>query len=60
MIYGSEEYIRTLADFGAPRQLTGCKGWILERHVPDGLGLRDAVGPYTTKFTEAFEKLRAA
>ena len=46
MAYGSEDYIRTLADFGAPRYLAGCGGWVLERPVPGGLGLRDAMGPY--------------
>ncbi|MEP4733388.1 phasin family protein [Parvibaculum sp.] len=31
-----------------------------ELNEPTVSSVRDAVGPYTTKFTEAFEKLRAA
>jgi hypothetical protein len=44
--YASAEYVRSLADFGAPRQLHRSAGWMLERPIPGTDGLRDACGPY--------------
>lgn len=38
-------YAGSLAEFGTPRQLPRCGGWILERQIP-GTQYRDAVGPY--------------
>ncbi len=43
--YLSPAYPRSLAEFGAPRLLPRCRGWLLERDIP-GSGARDAMGPY--------------
>lgn len=42
--YAEAGYADSLAEFGRPRALPGCGGWVLERPLPDGL--RDAMGPY--------------
>lgn len=38
-------YAESLADFGVPRELPRCGGWILERPIP-GSPFRDAMGCY--------------
>lgn len=38
-------YAESLADYGAPRELTNAGGWILQRQTPV-LGLQDAMGCY--------------
>jgi hypothetical protein len=44
--YAHAQYAQSLADFGAPRSLPRCGGWVLERPVPGCGGRRDAVGCY--------------
>lgn len=43
--YGHRAYAASLAEFGAPRHLQHCDGWILERAIP-GTTDRDAMGCY--------------
>lgn len=43
--YGHRAYAASLAEFGAPRHLQHCDGWILEREIP-GTTDRDAMGCY--------------
>lgn len=43
--HGHPDYARALAEFGTPRQLPRCGGWILERQIP-GTSHRDAMGCY--------------
>lgn len=43
--YAHPEYARSLAEFGTPRELPLCGGWILERQIP-GFPYRDAMGCY--------------
>jgi len=43
--YCHPAYVQALAEFGAPRPLPGCGGWILERPIP-GDATGDAIGPY--------------
>ncbi|MBN2136447.1 MAG: GNAT family N-acetyltransferase [Sedimentisphaerales bacterium] len=43
--YAHPEYARSLAEFGNPRELPLCGGWILEREIP-GFPYRDAMGCY--------------
>lgn len=43
--YLHPEYVRSFAEFGRPRQLRQCGGWILERAIP-GAGCSDAIGCY--------------
>jgi hypothetical protein len=38
-------YAESLAEFGVPRELPRCEGWILERQIP-GFTYRDAMGCY--------------
>ena len=38
-------YAKSLEEFGTPRELPQCRGWILERQIP-GLSYRDAMGCY--------------
>ncbi len=38
-------YVESLAEFGTPRELPRCRGWILERHIP-GFPYRDGMGCY--------------
>jgi hypothetical protein len=46
LAYADPAYAASLIEFGTPRALTGCKGWILERPVPGTEGLRDGTGCY--------------
>jgi len=43
--YADPLYATSLAEFGTPRELPRCKGWILERPIP-GSPWRDAIGCY--------------
>jgi hypothetical protein len=45
MGYGHPGYAASLAEFGRPRQLPGCDGWLLERSIP-GSNRTDLMGPY--------------
>jgi hypothetical protein len=54
--YSHPLYAASLEEFGIPRYLTGCQGWILERQIPDTL-YRDAIGPYPLFFCEDWGNL---
>jgi hypothetical protein len=43
--YAAAEYVRSLAEFGSPRELPGAGGWLLARPLPTGDG-NDATGCY--------------
>ncbi len=43
--YAHPEYAKSLMEFGKLRQLPRCKGWVIERQIPDS-PLRDAIGCY--------------
>jgi len=43
--YADPLYAASLAEFGTPRELPRCRGWILERPV-EGFSYRDAIGCY--------------
>jgi hypothetical protein len=43
--YLHPDYAASLSEFGTPRNLPACQGWILERPIP-GFSLRDAMGCY--------------
>lgn len=44
--YASREYAQAMAEWGVPRHLPRCDGWLLERYVAQSGGWRDAMGPY--------------
>ena len=54
--YSHPLYADSLAEFGIPRYLSGCQGWILERQIP-GAPYRDAMGLYPLFFCENWENL---
>jgi hypothetical protein len=43
--YAHPTYADSLAEFGVPRELSQCKGWILQRKVP-GFPYHDGMGSY--------------
>jgi len=43
--YLHPQYAESLSEFGTPRELPGCGGWILERQIPE-FPDRDAMGCY--------------
>ena len=43
--YATADYAASLVEFGSPRLLPRCEGWILERAIP-GTAYRDAMGCY--------------
>lgn len=43
--YAHPGYAASLAEWGTPRHLPRCDGWILEREIP-GTSYRDAIGTY--------------
>jgi hypothetical protein len=43
--YIHPKYAESLAEFGVPRELPCCKGWILQRQIP-GFAFQDAIGCY--------------
>jgi len=44
--YAHAQYAQSLQEIGSPRFLPACGGWVLERPISGGDGLRDAVGCY--------------
>jgi hypothetical protein len=44
--YASAQYAHALAEWGQPRHLPRCDGWLLERPIAGTDGWRDAMGPY--------------
>lgn len=46
LAYADPWYAASLKEFGTPRALPRCKGWILERPVPATGGYRDGTGCY--------------
>lgn len=55
--YLHESYARALSEFGRPRRLARCGGWILEREIT-GSSLRDAMGCYPLFCCERWTGLR--
>ena len=55
--YLHESYAAALSEFGHPRRLSRCGGWILEREIPDST-LRDAMGCYPLFCCERWSALR--
>lgn len=51
-------YAESLAEFGTPRELPRCRGWILERQVP-GFSYRDAMGCYPLFACQDWSELRS-
>jgi hypothetical protein len=43
--YMHPQYARSLAEFGIPRELPKCRGWILQRQIP-GFPYYDGMGCY--------------
>jgi hypothetical protein len=43
--YMHPQYAQSLAEFGIPRELPRCRGWILQRHIPD-FSYYDGMGCY--------------
>src|SRR3990172_2580834 len=56
--YAHPAYAESLAEFGVPRELPKCGGWILERGIP-GFGYRDGQGCYPLFFCEDWSQLDA-
>lgn len=54
--YLHPQYVASLAEFGTPRQLPACGGWILERDIP-GVPYRDAMGCYPLFVCEDWPRL---
>ncbi len=55
--YASSEYAKSLAEFGTPRALPRCEGWVLERPTPD-LPYSDAMGCYPLFSCRDWSRLR--
>ena len=56
--YASPDYALSLSEFGVPRLLPRCGGWILEREIPDSPH-RDAMGCYPLFACADWSTLRA-
>ena len=56
--YRHPEYAESLSEFGTPRELPRCGGWILERPLP-GLPDRDAMGCYPLFCCQDWSQLHA-
>lgn len=56
--YLHPRYVQSLSEFGAPRELPRCGGWILERQIP-GFPYRDAMGCYPLFACEDWSELIA-
>jgi hypothetical protein len=54
--YLHPNYAKSLAEFGTPRELPQCGGWILERQIP-GFPDRDAMGCYPLFVCRDWSKL---
>ncbi len=55
--YACAEYAESLSEFGVPRALPRCNGWVLERSTPN-LQYRDAIGCYPLFSCRNWSKLR--
>jgi hypothetical protein len=55
--YAHADYAASLAEYGSPRLLRGCNGWILERSIPGTLH-RDAMGCYPLFACRDWSRLR--
>jgi|WetSurMetagenome_2_1015567.scaffolds.fasta_scaffold106994_2 hypothetical protein len=49
-------YAESLAEFGTPKELSGCKGWILKRRIPDS-PFYDGMGCYPIFVCQDWSKL---
>ncbi len=56
--YLHPEYAESLREFGLPRELPQCRGWILERQIP-GFSYRDAMGCYPLFACQDWSQLQA-
>ena len=56
--YRHPQYAASLAEFGRPRELPQCRGWILEREIA-GSGRRDGMGCYPLFVCHDWSLLRA-
>jgi hypothetical protein len=56
--YAHPDYADSLAEFGTPRELPLCGGWILERQIP-GFPYRDAMGCYPLFLCQDWSQLYA-
>src|SRR5918998_5873384 len=56
--YAHPAYAESLAEFGTPRELPRCGGWILQRQVPD-FPYRDGMGCYPLFACEDWSQLRS-
>ena len=54
--YTHPRYAESLSEFGSPRELPRCGGWILERPIP-GFPYRDAMGCYPLFSCQDWSKL---
>ena len=54
--YAHPGYAASLSEFGEPRHLPSCDGWILERAIADSEH-RDAMGPYPLFFCHDWSRL---
>lgn len=54
--YGHPDYADSLAEFGVPRELPECGGWVLERPIP-GCQQHDAMGCYPLFFCNDWSRL---
>lgn len=55
--YRHPAFAQSLSEFGAPRELPRCKGWVLTRQVP-GFPYRDAMGCYPLFSCQNWSQLR--
>lgn len=56
--YLHRDYAHSLSEFGRPRLLPGCQGWILERPIPQ-LDHRDGMGLYPLFCCRRWDRLEA-
>ena len=56
--YAHPTYVDSLAEFGVPRELSQCKGWILQRKVP-GFPYHDGMGSYPLFACQNWSRLYA-
>ena len=55
--YNNPKYAESLSEWGTPRELIGCGGWILERSIPKS-AYRDAMGCYPLFFCQDWSRLQ--
>ena len=55
--YGNQLYAQSLSEWGRPRELPQCNGWILERIIP-GFSQVDAMGCYPLFSCQNWSKLK--